>query len=390
MAAVSVAHGRSRTILLDDPKENRALVVNAEGPVPVVGRSGLGLVRRRPHLAFDTFLPMLGQSKPWQGGRHSLTPDAALRLAFDAVSPILHAESNAVGIAFPTYLTTAQVERTLEHARAAGVPVVGAMASPLALVADRAAEILSGAPVDDDQDEPVAMPLHGAKPGPGSVLVIDADDHSLNGSIVAVEPDRVMLLASMAWPRTATKNWLRRLIDSIADQCVRLCRRDPRDSADAEQDLFDQLLAVLERGTPERFNLTVRAPSWYQVVVQGAEEFADASSSLVRFAVEDVQELIASTGLANPPRLVWLTAEAGRLPGLRKALHAESSMGTAVDVLPAGAVALAAARLVPRWQSGVLPAIPYDTQLKIEVGKGHNTDSGRLPRSAPPGMQGSG
>ena len=38
-------------------------------------------------------------------------------------------------------------------------------------------------------------------------------------------------------------------LDALADRCVRLCRRDPRDSADAEQALLDFLSKYAPKGT---------------------------------------------------------------------------------------------------------------------------------------------
>jgi hypothetical protein len=67
-----------------------------------------------------------------------------------------------------------------------------------------------------------------------------------------------------------------------------------------------------------------------------------------------VKELLAATALPAPPRAVWLTHAAGRLPGLVRAIHPNTPEGTAVEVLPPDAVALAAAGLVPRWLAAEL------------------------------------
>ncbi|WP_171471264.1 hypothetical protein [Frigoriglobus tundricola] len=76
------------------------------------------------------------------------------------------------------------------------------------------------------------------------------------------------------WPRLNVKAWKDRLLDAISDRCVRLCRRDPRDSAEAEQALFEQLDEALDRARAgQRSSLCVRTAHWFQDVVQQPEEF---------------------------------------------------------------------------------------------------------------------
>ncbi|QJW95494.1 hypothetical protein [Frigoriglobus tundricola] len=70
-------------------------------------------------------------------------------------------------------------------------------------------------------------------------------------------------------------------------------------------------------------------------------------------------------GLAEPPRAVWLTDAAGRLPGLVRAVHANTPEGTAVEVLPPNALAAAAAALVPRWLAGELPRAHLDSTIPL-------------------------
>ena len=55
------------------------------------------------------------------------------------------------------------------------------------------------------------------------------------------------MVGTAVWPRLAVKAWKDKLLDAVSDRCVRLCRRDPRDSAEAEQSLFEQLDDSLDR-----------------------------------------------------------------------------------------------------------------------------------------------
>jgi hypothetical protein len=51
----------------------------------------------------------------------------------------------------------------------------------------------------------------------------------------------------------------------------------------------------------------------------------------------------------EPPRIIWMTHEAGRLPGLGSALYRNVGEQTSVGVLRPEAVAVAVANLGERW-----------------------------------------
>src|SRR5204862_1751358 len=127
----------------------------------------------------------------------------------------------------------------------------------------------------------VPMPRPAA--GSAAVVVVDADEFALSASVVAVEPGEVKSLAAAAWPRAALKAWKDRLLDALSDRCVRLCRRDPRDSADAEQALFEQLDDALDRvRAGHRVSLTVRTAHWFQDVPQQPDEVDGYCAALAR------------------------------------------------------------------------------------------------------------
>lgn len=99
--------------------------------------------------------------------------------------------------------------------------------------------------------------------------------------------------------------------------------------------------------------------------MQQPDELEAACAALTRGAGEAVRELLGTEGLAAPPRAVWLTHAAGRLPGLARAVHQNTPDGTAVEVLPPGAVAQAAAALVPRWLAAELPRVHLDAMIPL-------------------------
>src|SRR5262249_42705962 len=140
-------------------------------------------------------------------------------------------ETDAIALALPSYLTPAQVTRITIAAGRTKLPLKGTATSALALAADRASTLLAGrpaAPAKPDADW--VVPMRPAAGGPGAVVVIDADEFAVSASLVSVEPERVKFVGSAVWPRLALKLWKDKLLDAVSDRCVRLCRRDPRDS----------------------------------------------------------------------------------------------------------------------------------------------------------------
>jgi hypothetical protein len=324
-----------RVLPLDDPHPDLPLAVSLEHRSPEVGRAGLDLVRRLPHAVCRDFLPFLGQAREWRAGRHRLDPAAATRLVAERLRPPL-AGQQALAVAVPSYLSVPQVTlltQALEHAR---VPVLGTAAVPLALAAT----------ADD---------AHLA-----TALVADADDYALTWAVLTAEGGQVRLLASLTLPGVGVRAWLARLLAAAADRCVRLCRRDPRDSAAAEQGLYEQLAAALDRLRPGHLvRLTVRTAQWYQELTLAPEEFDSFCAPLAERAVEGMRQALAQAHAAVPamarPDVVWVTHDAARLPGLAAALAYHLPEPTAIRALPADAVARAVHALAAPWLRGDLP-----------------------------------
>jgi hypothetical protein len=367
---------KARPLVLDDPDTELLLYISGERRALEIGRAGFAVCRRTPHLVCSGFLPALGQAREWRLGRHELIAEVALGLAFDKLRGPVTAETDALALALPVYLGPAQVTRAVIAAGRSKLPLKGTAVGALALAADRAGELLGTkpappkAPEPADHTDPVdldwVVPLHPTPAGPGAVVVIDADEFAVSAALVSVESDAVKLNGSAVWPRLAVKAWKDRLLDAVADRCVRLCRRDPRDSAEAEQALFEQLDDAFDRTRAgQRISLCVRTAHWFQDVVQQAEEVEAHCAALARLAGDSVRDFVGGIGLAEPPRAVWLTDAAGRLPGLVRAVHANTPESTTVSVLPPDAVAAATAALVPRWLTGELPRAHLDSRIPL-------------------------
>lgn len=357
---------KSRALPFDPPHDELELFISGQHRAAEVGRAGVALCRKMPHLVCSGFLAALGQAREWRLGRHTLTADSALALVFDKIRSTVAAETDAAALALPVYLTPAQVTRVGAAANRSRFPLKGTAVGALALVAHHAMALLAGkSTASAVSGADWVVPLRPAG-GAGAVIVIDADEFALSAAAVAVEEDGVRLGGCGVWPRLSVKAWKDRLLDGISDRCVRLCRRDPRDSAEAEQALFEQLDDALDRvRAGQRVGLTVRTAHWFQDVVQQPEEIEAHCAALWRLAGDSVRDFTNGIGLAEPPRAVWLTDAAARLPGLVGAVHANTPEGTAVEALPPGAVATAAAALVPRWLAGELPRAHLDSTIPL-------------------------
>ncbi|HEY2910441.1 MAG TPA: hypothetical protein VGI99_09350, partial [Gemmataceae bacterium] len=302
--AVSVGGGKVRPVLLEEPAEEMPMFVCCERRTPEAGQVAYALVRKMPHAVGSNFLPAVGQPREIHAGRYTFTPDACLEIAFNKLRGPIAAESDSVALAVPAYLAPNQVTRLVEIALRAKLPLKGTASAPLAVAAHRAAILLAGKPAPPADKPPPSgwvVPLRPAATGPGAVVIVDADEFALTAATIMVERETARLLAQAIWPRVAVKAWKDRLLDAISDRCVRLCRRDPRDSADAEQSLFEQFDEALERSRAgQRVGLTVRTAHWYQDLMLQPEELESYCAGLAQAGAEAVREMIA--GQRVPPR----------------------------------------------------------------------------------------
>lgn len=353
------AHGRlarNKPVPLDDPHADLSLAITGTRR-PEVGRAALATCRRFPHLFCTDYLPHLG--KPAEKGA-ALPPERAVTAAVER----LHAACagfDPVGIALPAYLTVPQVNQLTALAAKAGLPIRGTASVPLALAAERATHFLHGQGPD---------PAGGSHPGvslePTTVIIVDADEYAVTAAVVRLAEEEVRVFHSGTFPRLGVRGWRERLLDAIADRCVRQCRRDPRDSAETEQMVFDQLESAIDQTRAGlRATVSVRSAHWYQDLMVDAANLAAFCGNLSRAAGDEVRRLADGVTDPEPPRAVWLTHDAGRLPGLAAAVHQSSPEGTTVRVLHPEAAAAAVANLLDRWATGELPSTHQDVVIPL-------------------------
>jgi hypothetical protein len=338
---------------LDGPHNDLPLALSLAGHAVEVGRPGVRLCRRSPHLACVNFLPELDGQRLWSAGRHQL--DAATAL-WHVLGPIQQSCAGVEGLALslPNYLTPEQVASLTALVEQSGLGVWGSVPAPLA----------------------TALAAHAERPWSGLAVVLDVDDHALTWSAVAAADDQAWLVSDLTLPSLGLRVWKQRVLEAVAQHCVRQTRRDPREIAIAEQTLWDQLDGALDANRCGRLvELAIETSRWYQNIVLQPGELAGITASLTRQTLEALQRFVDQ--MPVPTEVVLVTATAGRLPGLVDALHecitpppvrdvqtcedfgeglldADLAGDVAVKVLDAEALARAAWTLAGLWRRGEL------------------------------------
>jgi hypothetical protein len=381
--------GSGPHVLLGLPLEGNErelpLAVSLEERQPRVGRAGAGLCRRSPHLACMDFLPYLGEDRLWTGGRHRLDAATALALVCDHLQRRIGGRAEGVTVALPPYFQEAQAALLADVAARARWRLLGSVPSPVA----------------------VALAAHEHLPWSGQAVVIDLDGYALTLSAVAVREDRVRVLHVHPATRLGRNVWLSRLLDGAALRCIRLSRRDPREVAETEQALFDQLAAVLDsQAREEPVQLVLQTPHWYQHLKFSLDELSALCAPLVQRTLAELHQFRAEVAELGPVGAVLMTGPAARLPGLAAAVEEqiykpeaepaieeesddfgesliESDMLAArVHVLDEDAVARAAFDLALRQHRGELPRGHVDC-VSIPSNNAKERGPTRLPFRGP-------
>jgi hypothetical protein len=299
LRAVGGPPGQAPGVLPFVGEQELPLALSLEGRAPEIGRAGLALCRRAPHLVCVDFLAHLGTGRQWSANRHRLDAGQALGLVLERLQPCCHGGRGLV-LSLPAYLGPGQVELLTAAARRARLPVLGTVSAPLA----------------------AALAAPAEQPWSGTALLIDVDDHALTLATVVAGDGELLVPDTRILPRLSLRQWKERLLACVADRCIRQSRRDPRDSAAAEQTLYEDLDEVLNGCREGRaVELAIQSDQWFQNLTVGPEEPVRFCVGLVRPVVDALEGLIALIKPGPPPRRVLLTAAAGRLPGLAAAVQ---------------------------------------------------------------------
>ena len=163
--AVAATAGIWRPLVLDAPAEDMVMFLALDRRMPEVGKAGYALCRKTPHAVCSNFLAAIGHTREWRCGRNTLTPDTALELAFQKLRDAVAAESEATVLALPSYMSPSQIGKMVASTAKAKFPIKGTAVGALALVADRAASLLTGKPVAPEVRRPTGS-CRSARPQP--------------------------------------------------------------------------------------------------------------------------------------------------------------------------------------------------------------------------------
>jgi hypothetical protein len=288
---------------LDPPHHELPMVLSLETNTPVVGRSGLALVREKPHLTCGNFLADLGikgtGARRWKASRSFLDSSQALAAVWKRLAQVC-SRSPGIVLSMPSYLNRAQADLMRDLGLKNKTPVIGSLPSLLA----------------------AALAGHAEQAWTDSVLVVDIDDHALSIGLVRAVEEEAHLMATRHFPQLGLKAWRDRLINALADNCVILSRRDPRDVPKAEQALFEQLDALLDAGVQGRtIQLAIQGDTWYQNLLVHPEETHGFCTHLAWHVAREVQTYYHQIPSEESPPVLLLTAQVGRLPGLARRMR---------------------------------------------------------------------
>lgn len=337
--AMSGAPGQQPQVLhLDSEQAELALALSLEKRDLKVGRGALGLIRRAPHLVCKGFLPRLGERCEWHGGRHRLGPELAYLAAVARLRDCLDGVTGLV-LALPAYLTREQVGLAVRLTQQAGLPVLGAVSRSLA----------------------AALASYVDHPWHNVGVLVDVDDHALTCTVLRPSETEMVCQGKREVRSLGLRIWREKLLARIAELCIRISRRDPRQSPEADQAVYDQLDAVLDGCSQNRpVPVKVQAAEWFQALTLQPTEAAAACATLAQQTAREIQAALtwAERQMTSPS--LYFTAGAARLPGLAAAVYARCSNRVPIAMLPAPAVALAAHALAERIHQGELPASYFD------------------------------
>lgn len=366
-AVLGPAGSTPRGLPLDGTTRDLPALVSLQNRALEVGQPGSVLRRQLPHLVCENILSRLGTPHVWSAGRHKIDAARAVTAVLERVHSTCSSVKGLV-LALPPYLGRTQAELLPLLAGKASLPLFGSVPASIAL----------------------ALSAYKNHAWSGLALLVDADDHALCFSVLAASPGEnvpeerpkggdstadappapsLTLIQThvSVQPRLGILAWKMRLVDAVADRCVRHSRRDPRDSGSAEQLLFDQLDEVVDASLQEQMvEVVVQGAQWCQNLILRPEDVRAFCAPLARQALAGLREAGAS---AKPEEIkkVLVSEAAWRLPGLREALQEETGACTALAALPADAAALGAHDLAVHIQRGDLPRDHLDAVVRCPL-----------------------
>jgi hypothetical protein len=247
----------------------------------------------------------------------------------------------------PSYLTGDQVRTLAELGQNAGLPVTGAVSRTVA----------------------AGLSSYTEQPWHNIGIVVDVDEHALICSVLRAGDLELTSLGQRVIPELGLRVWRERLVACVSDLCIRSTRRDPRESPEADQLMFDQLDHVFDQGSQGKStHVQLQGLHWYQSLRVEAADADAACRGLVGQVVLQIQAALAWAEQHLTTASVYFTANAARLPGLVAECQKHGADRVPVTTLGAAVPAQAAFELGLRIQRGELPAGFFATAASLPNG----------------------
>jgi hypothetical protein len=216
----------------------------------------------------------------------------------------------------------------------------------------------------------------------GTALLGDDDEPALSWSVLKTTADQVQVLETQSTPSLNLPEWKNCLLNAVADCCIHQSRRDPRDSASAEQLLYDQLDDVFETTCHEQMiEVVIRTSQWCQNLILQPEQVRLYCQPMADLAAEALRPALEAAKPA-PFGRVLLSAAANVLPGLLPML--QDLVGTRLPMvtLSAEVAACGAHQLAVLSHRGELPRDHHDRVVPLPRSEGQvgsHADRGVIP-----------
>jgi hypothetical protein len=287
---------------LEPPTVELPMLLDLAGRQPVVGGAARQRCRISPHQVCQGFLARLGAPPTWKLGRRPFDAAAAVAHVWQRLYGLCRTAGGVVA-AVPAYLDPSQANLVRAMGEKQKLAVLGTVPGVLA----------------------AALAGHAQQLWTRAALVVEVDDHALSIALVLAAEDHAHLVETRSFPALGLRAWHQRLLNALAEMCILQTRRDPRDSPQAEQGLYEQLEALVDACQQRQpIQLAVQASQWYHhLLVQPGHTLAFCAP-LAGQAAREVEALgNIPPGDGTTPAIL-LTHQAGRLPGLRGMLLAQA------------------------------------------------------------------
>ncbi|MER3415813.1 MAG: hypothetical protein C4297_06325 [Gemmataceae bacterium] len=291
------SQGRLVPIALQDEASELPLCVALDRRRPIAGRQALTLAYQAPLAVCRGFLPLLGTTARWEYQRHTVCAEDALEIVLRQVAARLP-RASAVVFVVPSYLSVDQMRRVVRIASLAGID-----ASALAT-------------------RPLIVALAGIEGNGSQNIVVDADDWALSFVVVRAQADEIRQTMRAVDRWLGRRIWKEAVIRYVAEWCIRISRRDPRDSPLAYGMLQAQAESLLDAACEnKRVFLELQSELWLQALDLSGGDIARACHYLAGMVVQDVRRLERRDARLTDAA-VLLSPTAAQLPALASAVYA--------------------------------------------------------------------